>query len=84
MQSGHEEKPCLNLHKDFALQRRRCRRSNEKLWRGMEILGSCGSQFRALMRRIGNPRRASRFLPNHADVVELIGVPEGFEPSFAP
>jgi hypothetical protein len=49
----------------------------------MEILGRCGSQLWAIIRRIGNPKCANKFLENGAEPVDLIGVPEGFEPSFA-
>jgi hypothetical protein len=43
----------------------------------MEVLESAGSQFRAIIRRIGNPPHASEGLPNRVEVVELIGVPGG-------
>jgi len=48
------------------------------LWRRLEVLRSCGNQFRAIkpiIRRIGNPLCASEFLPNCIEVIELIGVP---------
>ena len=43
----------------------------------MKVLGSSGNQFRATTRRIGNLFRASEFLPNRVEVIELIGVPSG-------
>jgi hypothetical protein len=45
-------------------------------WR-MEVLGNSGNQFRAIIRRIGNPRSASKLSPNRMEVIELIGVPGG-------
>ena len=45
-------------------------------WR-MEVLGNSGNQFRAIIRRIGNPVRSSEFLLNRVEVIELIGVPGG-------
>ena len=43
----------------------------------MEALGRGGNQFQAIIRRIGNPLRASEGLPNRVEVIELIGVPGG-------
>jgi hypothetical protein len=43
----------------------------------MEALGRDGNQFQAVIRRIGNPLRASEGLPNRVEVIELIGVPGG-------
>jgi hypothetical protein len=40
-------------------------------------LGMVGSQSRAILRRISNPRCASESLPKHVEVIELIGVPGG-------
>lgn len=44
---------------------------------GWKSWGSGGNQFRAIIRRIGKPLRASRFLPNRIEAIELIGVPGG-------
>jgi hypothetical protein len=43
----------------------------------MEVLGSFGNQFQAIIRRIGNLPRASKVLPNRVEVVELTGIPGG-------
>jgi hypothetical protein len=43
----------------------------------MEVLGIGGNQFRAILRRIGSPHRASKSLRNRAETIELIGVPGG-------
>src|SRR5215831_15404296 len=40
----------------------------------MEVLGSSGSQFREIIRRIGNPLPASEFSPNRMELIELIGI----------
>ena len=76
---GHPR--ATNHIREIALQRRRCRRSHEKLWRRPEVLGRCRNQFRAIISfgqwRIGNPHGASRFLSNDVDVIESIGVPGG-------
>jgi hypothetical protein len=43
----------------------------------MEGSRTCGNQFHAIIRRIGNPPRASEGLPNRVEVIDLIGVPGG-------
>jgi hypothetical protein len=43
----------------------------------IKAMGTGGSQFEALIRRIGNSLCASEFLPNRVEVIEFVGVPGG-------